>query len=196
MLPLLYTNVVYMLLFVLVFGVWSGSEFLGPVRWSGLREGKKQDQGSILTGAVAGIAGLVLAFLLPVLLPAARIPWQAVAFFAGTALVFVGMCWRWYAIRTLGRYFTATVMIQDGQTVVQHGPYTLIRHPSYSGVLIIMMGFGLMIGNWLSVVTITGGLLVGLLHRISVEEQELLLHLGQPYKEYMLRTKRLIPFVF
>jgi protein-S-isoprenylcysteine O-methyltransferase Ste14 len=193
---MIYTHIAYLLTFSVVFGAWAASELLGPVRWSGLREGKSRDRGSILLAALLGIAGVVLSLLLPLLLPGYGIPWQPGIFFVGMALVLVGVCWRWYAIRTLGRYFTARVIIQDDQPVVQHGPYKLIRHPSYSGVLVVMGGFGLMIGNWVSLFLLTAGLFAGLLYRISVEEQELLHHFGPPYEEYMKRTKRLIPFLY
>lgn len=53
-----------------------------------------------------------------------------------------------------------------------------------------------MMGNFLSLLVITTGLLIGLLYRISIEEQELAKQLGQPYKEYMQRTKRLIPYIY
>lgn len=87
-------------------------------------------------------------------------------------------------------------MIHTDQQVVQHGPYKLIRHPSYTGALVVVIGLGLMIGNWVSLCALATCLFLGLLYRISVEERELRLHLGQPYEEYMQRTKRLIPFLF
>lgn len=147
-------------------------------------------------GALMGTSGVALSLLLPLLLPTAAIFSQLAAFFAGIVLVCLGAAWRWYAILTLGRYFTATIMIQTEQPVVQHGPYKLVRHPSYSGVLLVILGFGFMIGNWISLITIFTSLFVPLLYRIAVEEHELLQHLGADYQEYMKRTKRLIPFVF
>lgn len=196
MLPLIYTNRVYTIIFAAVFCVWGASELLGPVRWSTSREGKKRDQGSLVIGVVSGSLGVILSLFCPLFLSNAQIAWQPVAFFGGIFLILLGISWRWYAIRTLGKYFTATMMIHADQQVVQSGPYRMIRHPSYSGVLLIILGVGFMIGNWISVLLITTGLFVGLLYRMFVEEQELLQHLGQPYKEYMQRTKRLIPFLF
>lgn len=196
MLPLLYTHLMYTFIFVLVVGAWASSELLGPVRWSGLREGSKQDRGSMPISLVVGFSGLALCFLLPVLVPGATIIWQPGVFFVGLAVMLIGVSWRWYAILTLGKYFTGMVLIQAQHIVVQHGPYKFIRHPSYSGALLIAMGIGLMIGNWLSIITIIVGLLIGLIYRIPVEEQALLQALGQPYETYMKRTKRLIPFIF
>ena|SRR5437660_7161301 len=196
MLPLLYTHLIYALTFVLVVGAWASSELLGPVRWSGLREGKKQDRGSTPVSLIVGLSGLVLCFLLPVLVPGATITWQPGAFFVGLAVMLVGVSWRWYAIVTLGTYFTGEIVIQAQHVVVQHGPYKFVRHPSYSGAFLIAIGIGLMVGSWLSIVTIIAGFVVGMIYRIPAEEQALLQALGQPYEMYMKRTKRLIPFIF
>ncbi|HET8843686.1 MAG TPA: hypothetical protein VFN35_19645 [Ktedonobacteraceae bacterium] len=58
-----------------------------------------------------------------------------------------------------------------------------------------MLGLGLSLTNWLSLLIIMGCALLGLSYRIHVEEHALKEHLGQRYQEYMQRTKRLIPFV-
>ncbi len=97
----------------------------------------------------------------------------------------------------LGRYFTTSVAVAPEQTVIEAGPYRLIRHPSYTGLLMILLGFGLSLtNNWLSLLVMMGCALIGLSYRIQVEERVLQEHLGQRYQEYMRRTKRLIPFVF
>ncbi|MGH2480827.1 MAG: methyltransferase family protein, partial [Ktedonobacteraceae bacterium] len=80
--------------------------------------------------------------------------------------------------------------------IVSTGPYRFLRHPSYTGVLLLVGGIGITLGNWLSLLIILAGVLIGLLYRISVEEKALRTFLGQPYEEYMRRTKRLIPFLF
>ena len=93
-------------------------------------------------------------------------------------------------------FFTTTVAVAAEQTVIEAGPYRLVRHPSYTGFLITLLGFGLSLtNNWLSVLVIMGGALLGFSYRIYVEERVLQEHLGQRYQEYMRRTKRLIPFV-
>lgn len=193
---MLSTNAVSTIVFGLVCGTWVVSELLGPVRWSGLREGQQRDAGPLLVVSLSAAGGFILCLLFPLLLPQACIPWQPAIFFVGCAVTLFGMGWRWYAIRTLGSYFTATLMLHPHQRVVQHGPYRFIRHPSYSGVMLIIIGLGLMIGNWVSLVTMTGGMSVILLFRIPREEHELLQHVGEPYRDYMQRTKRLIPFLF
>src|SRR5580704_14582736 len=75
-------------------------------------------------------------------------------------------------------------------------PYRYIRHPSYSGGLITLAGLGLALGNWAGLLTLLACTGAGYGYRIFVEEAALVAALGEPYREYMRRTRRLIPFVF
>jgi protein-S-isoprenylcysteine O-methyltransferase Ste14 len=101
-----------------------------------------------------------------------------------------------YAIKVLGRSFTTSVAVAPEQTVIETGPYRLIRHPSYTGILTTLLGLGLSLtSNWLSLIIIMGCALIGFSYRIRVEEHILQEYLGQRYQDYMRRTKRLIPFV-
>lgn len=117
-------------------------------------------------------------------------------FYLGLALMVAGMIFRAYAIRQLGRYFTPEVTVQPGQRVVDQGLYRLMRHPSYTGTFITILGYGLALTNWLSLAIMLA--LPGLAYafRMRVEEAALSEALGQEYRDYMRRTKRLIPFIF
>jgi protein-S-isoprenylcysteine O-methyltransferase Ste14 len=76
------------------------------------------------------------------------------------------------------------------------GPYRVLRHPGYSGVLLAMVGMGLLLANWLSVLALAVAVLAGMSYRIAVEERTLLATLGQPYEDYRSGRKRLIPLVW
>ena len=102
---------------------------------------------------------------------------------------------RLYAINVLGAFFTTAVAVAPEQTVIETGPYRLIRNPSYTSLLLSLLGLGLNYANWLSLLGLMTCALIGLSYRIHVEEHVLTAHLGQRYQEYMRRTKRLIPFV-
>jgi protein-S-isoprenylcysteine O-methyltransferase Ste14 len=78
--------------------------------------------------------------------------------------------------------------------VVSVGPYRVIRHPGYAGVLLSMVGLGLIIGNWVSVAFLVVGLAAGLVYRIKVEEDALSRDLGGRYQAYAMHRKRLIPY--
>jgi protein-S-isoprenylcysteine O-methyltransferase Ste14 len=109
--------------------------------------------------------------------------------------MWVGIGFRYYAMRVLGRYFTFQVDVHTGQTVIETGPYRYIRHPSYTGALITVFGLGLVLGNWASILAILVCTSAGYAYRIHVEEAALVAALGQPYRDYMCRTARLVPFI-
>ena len=135
-------------------------------------------------------------FLLAWLLPQAAILWQRTTLFLlGLIVIFLGVALRWYAIRVLGSYFTRDVAVND-QQVIQHGPYRLIRHPAYSGTFLTMLGVGLVMTNWASLIALLVCVFLGHIYRVSIEEKALIRTIGQPYIEYMRRTRRFIPRVF
>jgi protein-S-isoprenylcysteine O-methyltransferase Ste14 len=112
---------------------------------------------------------------------------------AGLIVMWLGLAIRVWAIAALGRAFRTTVEVEPGQAVVSTGPYRWIRHPSYTGLLLIVTGFGLGTGNWLVLAICAVLPLPALLWRIHVEEAELTAVLGDRYRAYQADTKRLIP---
>jgi len=86
--------------------------------------------------------------------------------------------------------------VRPAQAVVQTGPYRYIRHPAYSGTLLTALGVGLALTNGASVGVALLSSVAGHLYRVRVEEQLLSARLGEPYRVYMRRTRRFIPFVF
>ena len=195
MLPLVYTQIPYALLFWLTLLASSTIELLGPARWKGSGEKADRGQRSTIVLNTSMALGIGFCLVLPLVFPQATLR-QPLLFVGGVVLVLVGMGWRWYAIRELGRYFTGAIVIRKDHQVVQTGPYKVIRHPAYTGILISGIGTGLMVGNILSLLALMVGMFVGLWYRIAVEEQALRTSLGPAYEAYMQRTKRLIPFVF
>ena len=116
-------------------------------------------------------------------------------FAIGIGLMLAGITLRWYSIRILGRFFTVVVAVQERHTIVETGPYRLLRHPSYSGSLLTILGYALVFTNWLSLILAVLFPLLAYWYRMTVEEQALVGALGQDYRAYMKRTKRIIPFV-
>jgi protein-S-isoprenylcysteine O-methyltransferase Ste14 len=119
---------------------------------------------------------------------------RPVVFALGVVVALAGIAFRQYAVATLGRFFTTRVMTQPGQTVVETGPYRYIRHPSYSGMLLTVLGILVCSTDWLSLACFVLAL-PGMAYRIKVEEGALIQALGEPYREYMRRTPRLVPFL-
>ncbi len=196
--PLFAQNPLFQNVLLAGYVIWVVMEvILGIKQITRLRAGAQlKDKGS--RAVVAGTVGLgiLLCLLLPRAVQAFTITSASVfVSWLGVALVYAGLAFRLYAIRVLGRYFTPSVAVVADQQVVEDGPYKLIRHPAYTGLLIMFLGFGLSSTNWLSLLALMGCALTGLSYRIHVEERVLQEHLGQRYQEYMRRTKRLIPFV-
>jgi protein-S-isoprenylcysteine O-methyltransferase Ste14 len=196
MTPLYVTNGIAAGLYWMTIVVWVVSELVIGVRQIPRSRGDlRQDRwsGPVLLGGVL-IAVLVGARL------AARVPGatittgQPVVFTLGVTMALAGVAFRQYAVATLGRFFTTRVMTQPGQTVVESGPYRYLRHPSYSGMLLTILGVLLCSTNWLSLACFVLAL-PGVAYRIKVEEGALIRALGGPYRDYMRRTPRLVPFL-
>jgi protein-S-isoprenylcysteine O-methyltransferase Ste14 len=88
------------------------------------------------------------------------------------------------------------VRIRAGQTVVDSGPYRWVRHPSYTGLLLICAGIGSALGNGASLACALLIPLAGLVARIHTEERVLLRELGDPYRLFTEGRARLIPGVW
>jgi protein-S-isoprenylcysteine O-methyltransferase Ste14 len=155
------------------------------------RGGRDRDRGTRVLIALTLGAAIGLAAAAPSIAPSLRMPGAARV--VGVIVMWLGLATRVWAIAALGAAFRTTVEVDPGQTVVSSGPYQWIRHPSYTGLLLITAGFGLAAGNWLA---LAAGLLLplpGILWRIQVEEAELERVLGAAYSAYRARTTRLIP---
>lgn len=156
---------------------------------------KARDRGSYRLLMILLWIALAMAFALCFVLPQASILWNRKAvFFIGIALMLGGMAFRFYSMSLLGRFFTYDVAIHAGQTVIEAGPYRYIRHPSYTGGLTTLAGIGLALGNWAALFALLACAGTGYAYRMYVEEAALVAALGEPYKAYMLRTTRLLPF--
>jgi len=103
---------------------------------------------------------------------------------------------RWYSIGYLGRYFTVDVSISAEHRLIDSGPYRFIRHPTYTGALLAFLGLGFCLGNWLSILFLSLPIIAVFLRRVRIEERALLGALGEQYRPYMRRTKRLVPFIY
>ncbi len=165
MLPLIYTNASAAFVFMLAYLIWVIPEMLGNRRqMSGVsRKGATgDDRGSMALLISLQWIGVVLNFALAWLWPAAAIRWHPTAIFVlGIIFVLLGVALRWYSIRILGEYFTRDVAVSAGQQVVERGPYRLIRHPAYSGTFLTMLGVGLAMTNWASLICLLACVFAG-----------------------------------
>ena len=148
----------------------------------------------VIIGLGGGIGGAVVI--------ATHLTWAAIPvgrlalFVVGIALMVLGIGLRAWSVIVLGRNFTVFVQVREEQPVVDTGPYRLLRHPSYTGLLLVCLGIGLALGNWLALVVVVVVPTVAILVRIRVEERALLAGIGEPYRRFAATRKRLIPWVW
>lgn len=159
-------------------------------------QAESKDRGSVKVMMAAMSTALVLAFPVaffdPWLLPESRHP----LFFAvGILLVVVGSLLRRYCWKTLGEFFTGDVQARTGQPVIRTGPYRLVRHPSYTGGMLMNAGVGLALCSWLSLGLLMVTAVVTYVYRVRIEEEALIDTLGDPYRAYMRERRRFIPYV-
>jgi len=187
--------VVDILAFWVLFWAWATSELYIGWRYRLQRGAERRDRGSRTVLVVSVWLGVAVGFGCAILLQGAAIRIGGHAIFAlGLALMLLGLVLRWFAISVLGRSFTVTVGIRAEQPVVERGPYQYVRHPSYTGSLLTIARILLCCTNMLSLLSFLLPV-AGYAYRIRVEEQALIEGLSEPYRAYMRRTRRLIPFV-
>jgi len=183
--------------FSVVFFLWPVSEIIGGgivplIRRGGVRT-QRRDRGSVLLILASIAISIAVAFSFASAGIAKLPSW---VFYPGIVLMLVGIALRQWSIFVLGRFFSMAVRTQADQTVVDTGPYRYVRHPSYTGALVIFVGLGLALQSWGAVLALVLIFAIVFGYRIHVEERALILQLGAGYVSYARRTKRLIPYVF
>jgi protein-S-isoprenylcysteine O-methyltransferase Ste14 len=184
-------------LFGVLYWAWVASEaLLQVVRRTSSKSGEVKDRGSLL-------------LLLPVIFGSI---WAATWYgevhgrtmlggphwlgIVALVLFVIGLAIRGTAIFTLGRSFSTNVAIRATQTVHKTGLFRWVRHPSYSGMLLIFTAIGLWQRNGVSLAIMVVFPTAALLYRIRVEERALTEAFGQDYLQYSQETKRLIPGIY
>ncbi len=159
-------------------------------------EAVRADRGSRPAIRVASIGGGLGAILALHAAPGAHIGAFAAVAWVGLVLLWCGIGLRFWSFQTLGHYFTFTVQTSGDQPVITAGPYGVIRHPSYAGIILAVIGLGLFFGNWLSLVVLVAAVAAGIVYRIRVEERALFTDLGDAYRAYASTHKRLVPYLW
>jgi protein-S-isoprenylcysteine O-methyltransferase Ste14 len=161
-----------------------------------LSPGEREDKGNRWVLAAFGVIGLLLAYLPAYTdrtdvwtLDGDAIRWLGVALFAA------GGALRIWPVFVLGRRFSGLVAIQPGHTLVTHGVYGVVRHPSYLGLLVSSLGWALAFRSGVGVL-LAALMIPPLVARIRAEERLLHTQFGDEYDAYRSRTSRLIPGIY
>ena len=115
-------------------------------------------------------------------------------FMVGLALVVVGLGFSVAARMRLGRNWSGTVTLKKNHELIQSGPYALVRHPIYTGLLLALIGTCVAIDRWRALIALAP-LLAGILYKIGIEERFMRAQFGDTYARYCARVKALVPFV-
>jgi protein-S-isoprenylcysteine O-methyltransferase Ste14 len=151
-------------------------------------------QNALMT--VPTIIGLILLSAhrrLPSMLPRI-VPWSPAIGVICVALVAVGLIVCIWARNHIGKNWSGRVIVQTGHQLVRTGPYRFVRHPIYSGILLMLLGTAIERG------TIAGVcgfilLLIAIVWKLSLEEQLMSEQFGDDYRQYRREVKALVPGV-
>lgn len=115
---------------------------------------------------------------------------------SGIFVFIIGLIIRWIAIFQLGNLFTIDVAISSSHTLKTDGLYKIMRHPSYLGLGLIIIGLTLLMNNLLSGFIVIIPIFFIINYRIRVEEKALTNEFDEQYRQYKLRVKKIIPFIY
>jgi len=129
--------------------------------------------------------------------PALQFPSHRLAIFlTGCALLASGSLLRRHCWRMLQDSFTGDVRARADQQIVTRGAYRLLRHPSYTGGILMNVGVGVGLGSWGAAVLLGIVSFAVYAYRMTIEERALLATIGEPYRDFMNTRKRIIPFIY
>ena len=143
---------------------------------------------------VAGYFLLIRGHRMPYPLSAPVIPHMEIISLVGVVLCVAGLGLCIWARLTLGRNWSGAVTVKEGHELIERGPYRLVRHPIYTGLLAMFLGTVIVLGN---VAGIAGLMLVSVSFWIKLRDEEriMLKQFPNQYAAYQQRVKRIIPFV-
>jgi protein-S-isoprenylcysteine O-methyltransferase Ste14 len=176
--------------------VFAFSEFLLMlVKHSRIKTAKtRMDKGSMILIWVMITFGFTAGFFL-----AKHDSWKSInsiITFFGLLLILIGIIIRWIAIVQLGKSFTVDVAITDKASLKTDGLFSRVRHPSYLGLLITIIGFSVTMNSLTSFIIFVMPVTLAVLYRIRVEENVLFEEFGDNYTAYKSKTKKLIPGIY
>jgi len=143
------------------------------------------------------LAALILAspgYAIPGL-SARVVPWAPGLFWLGVAVTVGGLAFAVWARRTIGRNWSAIVTLKRDHELVTRGPYALVRHPIYTGLLLGFLGWAIAVDRWrgpLAVLIV----FLALLRKYRLEERWMRERFGVAYDAYRARVRALVPFLF
>lgn len=112
----------------------------------------------------------------------------------GFFLTIAGLAFACWARVILGRNWSGVVQLKKDHELIVRGPYSIVRHPIYTGLLLAFLGTALAIGAWRGLIA-TAIVAVSFWRKLRLEERWLCELFGEQYADYMRRVKALVPWV-
>lgn len=113
---------------------------------------------------------------------------------AGVAVALAGAIFALWARFTIGRNWSGTITLKSEHELITRGPYAIVRHPIYTGLLVALLGTALVVGEWRGLIAVALAF-IGWRWKSLIEERVMVEQFGPAYVDYRRRVKALIPFV-
>lgn len=143
---------------------------------------------------VLGAVALAVPNFLGEALEGVFVPQSPIWLWIGIVLVVVGLGFAVAARLWLGGNWSGTVTIKQGHELIRSGPYALVRHPIYSGMLLALIGSALGVGKLRALIGLVL-IVVSFLRKVSIEERFMAARFGEAYARYSAEVPALVPFV-
>jgi len=169
--------------------------------WAISRNVKENERRESAPSRIARLVAIVGAAAL-LWLPSVPLPWLNQrflppglwCFWSGAAITAGGLLFAVWARRHLGENWSQAVTLKADHELITSGPYALVRHPIYTGLLLAFLGCAVARGEWrgfLAVVLV----FAALWHKLKLEEKWMRAHFGEAYASYSRRVAALVPYV-
>ncbi len=156
-------------------------------------QGPASDRFLVLIESIAFFGGVLLYLVAPQAIAWASLPLPHWLRWAGILLGGISLAGLLWVHTALGKNWSAWLELKEEQTLITHGPYRWVRHPMYTALYGLYLGWTLLTANWLLGAAWIGTFTLLTVTRIRHEEAMMIEKFGDAYREYMKKTGRFLP---
>src|SRR2546428_1769164 len=184
-----------MVLWVAIAGllIWGSFEFFLRGGGEARRWGGRADVGS---STQVLLVSFLVSLAITVVFGGFRLGLAPLARWTGCVILACGLALRAWSMVVLGGSYSRGLQVTSQQALVTGGPYRFIRHPGYTGSLLVWIGYALRAGSWVAAILVAVVLGVAYFYRVGTEARMLQAEFGAAYQTYQRQTWRLIPVIF
>jgi|SRR5215475_8033978 len=143
----------------------------------------------------AGVALLLYRHGKPAFLFARFVPDGPIAYWTGALLVAAGLAFSSWARQHLGGNWSGSVTLKQDHELIRTGPYAIVRHPIYSGLLTALLGTAIIIGQWRAIIGLVL-IAAAFLRRVCIEERLMREIFADQHARYRAEVPALIPLIY